>query len=45
MKLQKGNVTIELTDEIQIAAYKRAGYMEVKQTKSKRGGGDGEKDT
>ena len=44
MKLQKGKETIELTNEIQIAAYKRAGYTEAKQPNPKRGGKDGAKD-
>ena len=44
MKLQKGKETVELTNEIQIAAYKRAGYTETKEPKKKRGGEDGAKD-
>lgn len=42
MKLQKGNETIELTNEIQIDAYKRAGYTEAKPPKQKRGDKNGD---
>ena len=43
MKLTNGTDTIELTDEIQIKAYQRAGYTEIQDTPpKKRGAKNGE---
>ena len=41
MILRRGDETIILTNEIQIAAYKNSGFTEVKPTAPKRGGKNG----
>lgn len=37
MTLKRGNETVELTNEIQIAAYKNSGFVEVKPPPKGRG--------
>jgi len=39
MKVKKGKVTYDLKDPVHIAAFKRAGWEEVKGKDAKRGGG------